>query len=55
MNGAHRWAVIEKIVSLICIVATIVGVYAFGGGGRGLLALIMLSNMNSYTVKQKDR
>jgi hypothetical protein len=40
------WAVTENIVTLIVIAAIIVGVYAFGGGGYGFWALILVLNLN---------
>lgn len=38
--------VIENIFTMAAIVAIVVGVYAFGGGGWGFLGLILMFNLN---------
>ena len=47
------WAVLENIITLLAIAMIIVGVYAFGGGGYGFWALLLMANLN-WSVRVKS-
>lgn len=47
-----RWAMLENFATLAAIVAITLGVYAFGGGAKGLWSLVLLMNMNM--MKRSD-
>ena len=51
----YQLAILENIVTLLVIAAIIVGVYAFGGGGYGFWALVLMVNLNSVSAKLKDK
>lgn len=49
------WAVVENIATLLVIATIVVGVYAFGGGGYGWFALLLLRNMNINIRDERHR
>lgn len=47
-----KWYVIENSVTMVAMVALVLGLYSLGAGGWSLWGLVLMMNLNTPAVKK---